>query len=61
MKSPTRCIQASRRGRKRYSLPNLPKVRAGPDYEVLPETGEAMIRLAMIHLMVRRITKKLAS
>ena len=30
MKSPTRWIQASRRGRKRYSLPNLLKVRAGP-------------------------------
>ena len=35
--------------------------RLSKDYEVLPETGEAMIRLAMIHLMVRRITKKLAS
>ena len=34
--------------------------RLSKDYEVLPETGEAMIRLAMIHLMVRRITKKLA-
>ena len=35
--------------------------RLSKDYEVLPETGEAMIRLAMIHLMVRLITKKLAS
>jgi putative transposase len=35
--------------------------RLSKDYEVSPETGEAMIKLAMIHLMVRRLTKKLAS
>ena len=35
--------------------------RLSKDHEALPETGEAMIRLAMIHLMVRRLTKKLAS
>jgi putative transposase len=35
--------------------------RPSQDYEVLPETGEAMIKLAMIPLMVRRLTKKLAS
>jgi putative transposase len=35
--------------------------RLSKDYEALPETGEAFIKLAMIHLMVRRLTKKLAS
>jgi putative transposase len=35
--------------------------RLSKDYEALPETEEAMIKLAMIHLMVRRLTKKLAS
>ena len=35
--------------------------RLSKDYEALPATEEAMIRLAMIHLMVRRLTKKLAS
>ncbi len=35
--------------------------RLSKDYEVLPETGEAMIKLAMVHMMVRRLTKKLAS
>jgi putative transposase len=29
--------------------------RLSKDYEVLPETSEAMIRLAMIHIMVRRL------
>jgi putative transposase len=29
--------------------------RLSKDYEVLPETSEAMIYVAMIHLMVRRI------
>ena len=29
--------------------------RLGKDHEVLPETSEAMIRVAMIHLMVRRL------
>lgn len=28
------------------------------DYELLPETSVAMIRLAMIHLMVRRISRE---
>jgi putative transposase len=35
--------------------------RLSKDYEALPETAEAFIKLAMIHLMVRRLTKKLAS
>jgi putative transposase len=35
--------------------------RLSKDYEALPETGEAFIKLAMVHLMVRRLTKKLAS
>src|SRR3954469_14349318 len=29
--------------------------RLSKDYEVLPETSEAMIRMAMIHIMVRRL------
>ena len=29
--------------------------RLSKDYEVLPETSEAMIRMAMIHVMVRRL------
>ncbi|MFO0798286.1 MAG: transposase [Gemmataceae bacterium] len=29
--------------------------RLGKDYEVLAETSEAMIRVAMIHLIVRRL------
>ncbi len=33
--------------------------RLSKDYEALPETEEAMIKLAMIHLMVRRLTNKL--
>jgi len=35
--------------------------RLSKDYEALLETGEAMIKLAMIPLMVRRLTKKSAS
>jgi hypothetical protein len=29
--------------------------RLSKDYEVLPETSEGMIRMAMIHIMVRRL------
>jgi len=32
--------------------------RLSKDYELLPETSVAMIRLAMIHLMVRRIARE---
>lgn len=35
--------------------------RLSKDYEALPETEEAMIKLSMIHLMVRRLVRKLAS
>jgi putative transposase len=35
--------------------------RLSKDYEALPETEEAMIKLAMIHLMVRRLVRKLGS
>lgn len=31
--------------------------RLSKDYEFLPETSEALIRVAMIHLMVRRLTR----
>lgn len=31
--------------------------RLSKDYEYLPETSEALIRVAMIHLMVRRLTR----
>jgi putative transposase len=31
--------------------------RLSKDYEYLPETSEALIRVAMIHLLVRRLTR----
>ena len=31
--------------------------RLSKDYEYLPQTSEAMIRVAMIHLMVRRLAR----
>ena len=31
--------------------------RLSKDYEYLPQTSEAMIRVAMIHLMIRRLTR----
>lgn len=31
--------------------------RLSKDYEFLPETSEALIRVAMIHLMLRRLTR----
>jgi putative transposase len=35
--------------------------RLSKDYEYLPQTSEAMIRVAMIHLMVRRLARMLSS
>jgi putative transposase len=31
--------------------------RLSQDYELLPQTSEAMIRIAMIHLMIRRLAR----
>jgi putative transposase len=31
--------------------------RLSKDYEYLPRTSEAMIRVAMIHLMIRRLAR----
>jgi putative transposase len=31
--------------------------RLSKDYELLPQTGEAVIRVAMIHLMIRRLAR----
>ena len=33
--------------------------RLSKDYELLPQTSEAMIRVAMIHLMIRRLARTL--
>ena len=35
--------------------------RLSKDYELLPQTSEAMIRVAMIHLMIRRLARLTAS
>jgi putative transposase len=35
--------------------------RLSKDYEYLPHTGETMIRIAMIHLMVRRLARMVPS
>ena len=35
--------------------------RLSKDYEATPASSEAFIKLAMIHLMVRRLVRKLAS
>jgi putative transposase len=62
-------LQVTRRSEKAKGFQVLPKRwvvertfgwlgryrRLSKDYEVLPETSEAMIRLAMIHIMVRRL------
>jgi putative transposase len=34
--------------------------RLSKDYELLPQTGEAMIRIAMIHLMIRRLARTMS-